>query len=224
MSNIEEFKKQYIKTELQITEEYGRILSIIDFGNVNYWFEDDKQDADSKLLTEDKKLQIDLTGLYDFTRIFSGDIIFYYGTDSSKEASIRYISVVKSIFGKNKVFSKQIQYIRHHLKDNEIEFNKRKTFTDKDGIFVKIPKCNFDVEICVDSIRKIESYDTLVLFSSDADFVALTRYLRRKRKKVILIKGGHITSKLRENVDLIVNAQKIKRYITRISTKQKPGI
>ena len=73
-------------------------------------------------------------------------------------------------------------------------------------------------------IRKFNEYDTLVLYSSDADFVALTRYLRKQGKKVILIKGGNITSKLRENVDLIVNAQKIKRYITRVVKKQKPGI
>jgi len=149
---------------------------------------------------------------------------FYYGTDSSKEGSIKYISAIKHTFGKNRVFSKQIQYICHHLRVNEIESNTRTTFTDRDGLFVRIPKCNFDVEISVDSIRKINSYDTLVLFSGDADFVALARYLRKNGKKVILIKGGNITSKLRENTDLIVNAQKIKRYITRVSKKQKPGV
>lgn len=37
--DLGEFKKQYVKNELQITEDYGRILSMIDFGNVNYWFE-----------------------------------------------------------------------------------------------------------------------------------------------------------------------------------------
>jgi len=222
--NIEEFKKQYIKNELKITADHGRMLSMIDFGNVNYWFEEDRQDADGKLLPEDEKLQIDFATLHEFTRIFSEDIRFYYGSDSNKGASLKYISAIKYTFGKNRVFSKQIQYIRHHLKDSEIESNRRETFTDKDGVFVRIPKCNFDVEICVDSIRKFDEYDTLVLYSSDADFVALTRYLRKQGKKVILIKGGNITSKLRENVDLIVNAQKIKRYITRVVKKQKPGI
>ena len=221
---VEEFKKQFVRNELQINDNYGRMLSIIDFGNVDYWFEEDRQDADNKLLSEDEKLQIDFAKLYEFTRVFSDDIRFYYGTDSSKENSIKYISAIKHTFGKNRVFSKQIQYIRHHLRGGEIESNTRQTFIDRDGLFVRIPKCNFDVEISVDSIRKINDYDTLVLFSSDADFVALTRYLRKISKKVILIKGGNITSKLRENVDLIVNAQKIKRHITRVSKKQKPGV
>ena len=93
--DIKNFKKQFIKDKLKITEDYGKILSIIDFGNVNYWFEADRQDADDKLLPDDKKLQIDLKGLYNFTEIFSSDIRFYYGTDSSKESYVRYISAVK---------------------------------------------------------------------------------------------------------------------------------
>lgn len=99
-------------------------------------------------------------------------------------------------------------------------------FADAEGAFVKLPKCNFDVEITVDAIRRMNGYDTLVLMSSDADFVALSRYLRTKNKKVILIKGGHITSALRDAADLVVNAQKIKKYITVLKKngiKQKPG-
>ena len=194
--DIKNFKKQFIKDELKITEDYGKILSIIDFGNVNYWFEADRQDADDKLLPDDKKLQIDLKGLYNFTEIFSSDIRFYYGTDSSKTNFVKYMTVIESTFGRNRVISKQIQYIRHRLTDTEIPSNTRKIIASQDGIFINIPKCNFDVEICVDSIRKIVGYDTLVLFSSDADFVALSRYLRKKGKKVILFKGGNITSKL----------------------------
>lgn len=53
MVDSTEFKKQYVKNELLITEEYGRILSIIDFGNVNYWFESDRQDSENKALADD---------------------------------------------------------------------------------------------------------------------------------------------------------------------------
>jgi uncharacterized LabA/DUF88 family protein len=77
-----------------------------------------------------------------------------------------------------------------------------------------IPKCNFDVEISVDAIKLIEYYDTLCLFSGDADFVHLARFLKGK---------GNIIHQLMEVCDLVINAQEIKKHITTIK-KQKPGI
>lgn len=41
--NLEEFKKDFIKNELGISQKYGRIFSFIDFANVNNWFENDNQ-------------------------------------------------------------------------------------------------------------------------------------------------------------------------------------
>lgn len=221
--DLQEFKKQFICNELFITEGYGRILSIIDFGNVNYWFSKDRQDSDNKALADDEKLRINLEGLRDFANLFSKDVRFYYGIDSKRQGSINFISAAKSLFGRNRVFTKQIQYIRHHLSDSEISVSTRDIFKDDDGQFVKIPKCNFDVEMVVDSIRLLDTYDTLALFSSDADFVALFRFLKKKSKKVILLKGGNITNNLRNESTLVVNAQKVKKYITKIE-KQKPGV
>ncbi len=93
-------------------------------------------------------------------------------------------------------------------------------FADGAGTFVRIRKCNFDVEIAVDAIRRMDAYDTLVFMSGDADFVALSRF-PKKDKKVILIKGGHITSSLRDVADLVVNAHKIKKHI---SILEKAGV
>lgn len=225
--DLAEFKRQFVKTELGITDDYGRMATMIDFGNVNHWFEEDRQDANNKALTDDEKLVIDLTGLNDFASLFSDDIRFYYGTNPDNSGSIGFISAAKHIFGRNRVFTKKIQFVRHHLRAGEIEMNTRTTFADDEGLFVKLPKCNFDVEITVDAIRRMMEYDTLVLMSSDADFVALSRYLNKNDKKVILIKGGHITSALRDATDLVVNAQNIKKYIAIIEkggVKQKPGI
>ncbi|MFH1402377.1 MAG: NYN domain-containing protein [Patescibacteria group bacterium] len=78
----------------------------------------------------------------------------------------------------------------------------------------------YKISTFVDSIKKINKYNTFCLFSGDADFVYLNNFLRKRGKKVILIKGGFITSKLRKSADLIVSAQKIKKYIAKI--KQRP--
>ena len=222
-----EFKQQFIKTELGITDDFGCMATMIDFGNVNHWFEEDRQAADNKALANDEKLVIDLEGLQDFCRLFSEDVRFYYGHDPENKGSIGFIAAAKHVFGRNRVFTKRIQFVRHHLKPEELGANTRAMFADADGQFVRLPKCNFDVEITVDAIRRMDEYDTLVLMSGDADFVALSRFLKAKEKKIILIKGGHITTGLRDAADLVVNAQKIKKYITMLEKggiKQKPGI
>jgi uncharacterized LabA/DUF88 family protein len=221
--DLAEFRKQYIVTELGIGEPFGKILAIIDFGNVNFWFDEDRQDAENKALQDDEKFRIKLSGLSEFTRLFSDHVRFYYGHDSQKPESLAFISAVRHTFGK-KVFTKPIQKIRHHLSNEEVESNKRMTFSDREGIYVQLPKCNFDVEISVDAIRLLDKYDTLALFSGDSDFVSLIRFLKKKGKKVILFKAGFITSDLREVSNKVINAQSIKKHIAEVVKKQKPGL
>jgi len=113
--------------------------------------------------------------------------------------------------------SKNVQKIKHPIEEDGVDGTK----TNKDGQkYIEIIKCNFDVEIAVDAISRIKKYDTFCLFSGDADFVYLNNFLRKYKKKIILIKAGYITSELRGSVNLIINAQKIKQYIAQI--KQKP--
>jgi uncharacterized LabA/DUF88 family protein len=220
---LQEFKKHYVQQELGVTESFGKILSFVDFGNVNYWFEEDRQTDENIALKDDEKLIIDIVKLKNFLSIFSDDIRFYYGHDPVNGKSIWFIQKAEEIFSKNRVFSKPIQKIRHYLEtDTEKDSNTRVLQHDDQGDFVYIPKCNFDVEISVDGIKTIEHYDTVCLLSSDADFLHLLRFLKKKGKKVILIKGGHVIHNLKKIADLVVNAQDIKKHITAI--KQKPGI
>jgi uncharacterized LabA/DUF88 family protein len=85
---------------------------------------------------------------------------------------------------------------------------------DKTGKYIFIPKCNFDVEMCIDAIRLADKYDTLCLFSSDSDFASLLRYLRSIHKKIILVKGGPTIKELKAQSDLVISAQEIKKDIT----------
>ena len=48
-------------------------------------------------------------------------------------------------------------------------------------------KCNFDVELTIDALDNIDSYDCFVLVSGDGDFVKLVKYLKGKRKKTVII-------------------------------------
>lgn len=218
---LEEFKKQFIRDELRINEDYGRIFSFIDFSNVNKWFADDRQDSENHSLSEDKLLTIDIEKMNDFLNIFSNDTRFYYGHNPQKVGSMSFLRKSKYVFSKNRVFTKPIQWVRHYLSDEETESNTRNIFNDDDGSYIHIPKCNFDVEMSVDALKLIDKYDTFCLLSGDADFVYLNTYLHTKGKKIILVKGGHITRALRKTADIIINAQDIKKHLTQI--KQKPS-
>lgn len=213
-------KKHHLRSELGITMSFARIRSFIDFGNVNYWFAEDRQSANGRVLDKNQHLEINLAKLKEFADLFSDDVRFYYGHDGSNPGSLGFIRAARDIYGKHRVATKQIQKIRHYLTGTEKSLNTRATHIDREGTYIHVPKCNFDVEISVDAIKYAEYYDTICLFSSDADFVHLCRFLKSKEKKIILIKGGHVVRHLKEISDLVISAQNIKNYISDI--KQKP--
>lgn len=64
-------------------------------------------------------------------------------------------------------------------------------------------KANFDVEISVDAVSWVKNYDTFVLFSGDSDFVYLIRFLKNRKKKIVVIsERGHVSSELVEGADI----------------------
>ncbi len=216
-----DFKKQHIKKELGILEDYGKVLSFVDFGNVNNWFRYDRQSWDNRELAQNESIEIDVRMLKDFSDLFSEKVRCYYGKDLRNKKSIAFDYVLETTFGKHSFVSKDLQRIKHYVDLQERDEKPKYLEIDKEGkAFIEIRKCNFDVEISVDAIKKINQYDTFCLFSGDADFVYLNNFLKKRGKKIILIKAGHITSKLRESADLVINAQNIKKNIAQI--KQRP--
>ena len=219
--DLQDLKRKFTRNELGITEEYGRIFSFIDFSNVNKWFENDNQDWNNKLLADDEKLSIDIEKLKLFADVFSQRARTYYGEDPKNSKSLGFTYATRKIFGKRDVMTKDIQKIRHNLELEE-QLTAKNIITDENGKqYIEIRKCNFDVEISVDAIKMLEHYDTFCIFSGDADFVYLNNFLKKKGRKIIIIKAGYITTKLRESSDLVINAQNIKKHIVKIA-KQKP--
>lgn len=218
--DLQDFKKKTTKDALNIDDSFNRILPFIDFANVNHWFDDDQYDLEGRTLSVDQYVEIDLVKLKDFLRCFADDARFYYGHDSVNSGSLSFIGAAKHIFGKHRVFTKKIQQVRHNLTPADSVNNTRLVHFDDQGDFVLIPKCNFDVEISVDALRLVDTYDTICILSSDADFAALVRYLKSKhKKKIILIKGGRIDSSLEKLLNLKIDASRVKSYITQIKQK-----
>lgn len=220
--DLEEFQKKIIKDELYITKDYGKIFSFIDFSNVNRWFEKDNQDWNNTLIKKDERISIDIDKLKSFSDIFSIKTKIYYGEDLTKTKSLSFTNALRIVFGGENVVTKDLQRIKHVLGKEEGGSLSKYIKVDISGNeYIETRKCNFDVEISVDAIKMIEHYDTFCIFSGDADFVYLNNFLKKKRKKIIIIKAGYIASKLKDSADLIINAQNIKKKIAKIE-KQKP--
>ncbi len=49
--DFQDLKKELVCVELEITKDYGRIFTFIDFSNVNKWLENDNQDWNNKTKT-----------------------------------------------------------------------------------------------------------------------------------------------------------------------------
>ncbi len=214
---IEEFKKEVIREELDINvKEYGKIFSFVDFANVNKWFQHDNQDWNNKLLQDDQCLVVNLDKLKNFSDIISNKTRLYYGEDPKNKKSLGFTYVIRKIFGKRNIITKDLQKIKHYIELGE-DLSSKIMMTDKEGKkYIEIRKCNFDVEISVDAIKMMNYYDTFCIFSGDADFVYLNNFLKKRGKKIIIVKGGYITNKLRKTADLVINAQKIKKHIAKI--------
>lgn len=219
--DLQDLKKKFIKDELQITEDYGKVFTFIDFSNVNKWFQNDDRNLENELLTNGKKVAVYLKGLKSFADIFSERSRIYYGENPQNEKSLNFTHAMRKIFGKLDVVTKDLQKIKHYFSDDE-QIPTKYVESDIEGKkFIIIRKSNFDVEIVVDALKMLEHYDTFCIFSGDADFVYLNNFLKKKGKKIIIVKGGHILTKLRESANLVINAQDVKKYITRIEDKKQ---
>lgn len=219
--DLESFKNEYLREELEIEQKkFGRIFCFLDFGNINHWFEKDQRNIGGQSLLNNERWMVDLEQLSIFTSRFSSRSYFYYGFDYKKESSLHLIVKARRFF--NTVVTKPIQWIKHHLDPVRDIGNSRPIVEDDNGQFIRIPKCNFDVELSIDTIRLVENYDTVCLFSGDNDFSALLRFLREKKsKKIILIHDGHTRSELKNRADLAISAQRIKKHIAVIKKTQR---
>ncbi|MCX6789073.1 MAG: NYN domain-containing protein [Candidatus Gribaldobacteria bacterium] len=96
----------------------------------------------------------------------------------------------KKYFDANKV---EIFYYDAFPKEGTRDYDlggKHRFFT-----YLKKGQGNMDVEITIDAIHNMQEYDIAVLFSGDADFLALVSYLRNSGKKVYIFSTEKNVSK-----------------------------
>lgn len=111
--------------------------------------------------------------------------IFYYDA-FPKEGTRGY-----DLGGKHRFFTYLKKGLGFTVRKKEL---KRISAVNENGEFI-IEKGNMDVEITIDAIHNMQEYDIAVLFSGDADFLALVSYLRNNNKKVYIFSTEKNVSK-----------------------------
>ena len=77
-------------------------------------------------------------------------------------------------------------------------------------------KANFDVEIAVEAMKRIDNFNTFLLFSGDSDFDYLIKELKNRGKKAIVASlKHHVAKELIDSANYYLNLRKIKKEIQR---------
>ncbi|MDP2812424.1 MAG: NYN domain-containing protein [bacterium] len=109
------------------------------------------------------------------------DTYFYYSTDKENKGQANLLEMLA-----RKGFKMVVKEV--------------KVIKQKDGSILH--KGNCDVELTIDMIDNLATYDTAVLLSGDSDFTALIKYLQKHGKKVVAISTrNHIAREIIEASD-----------------------
>jgi len=191
----------------------GKTAVFMDYANVKSW-----------LIYA--KVNLDLKNLYlYFAESGVTKSFFYYGTDPQNPKTYGFLQKVRS-FG-YEVITKQVRYYKINLLELfEKPVNKRilKNLNpqvkslflqelkrlQKKKVNLFTPKCNFDVEMSLDMIMGIKTYDTFIIFSGDGDFTSVVKFLRTKGRRVVIVaKRKFLAGSLIENCDIFINFDKL---------------
>ena len=126
-----------------------------------------------------------------FNLVFLG---FYYGVIKENQGQQRFFDML--IDRGYTLRTKPVKYIK----------------TEKGTIL----KGNLDIEIAFDILRLQRKFDTCVLISGDSDFEIILKYLRRRRKRVIVFSTkGHVSIELIRNCDKYFDLRKVRKILER---------
>jgi len=188
-----------------MNKEMRKTLVLIDDSNLYYGFKKQRWDLDyEKFNTWIKK---------EFNTI---DIYFFGGVPSKKTFFDKHPNHTISGFIKYKrdreAFIKRLKKFGYKVRTKPVA----SVYDSTAGIYKR--KCNFDVEIAIVALDKINEYEELVLCSGDGDFVKLIKYLKGKYKKTTIV--AH-KDRLNSNLAVAANRKIFFREIRSLVEKKK---
>lgn len=216
--DFHEFKRNYY---LFNPVDYGRIFVFVDFSNVRHWAKSFWPDENKKYFRK----EIDIKKIADIVNLVApAKKLFYYGhykehpeLPPEHHLNMKY---KQSIYRIDKARKSSFNVTTKDIKEID-------DFDDEGKFLGRKNKCNFDIEMTMDMLLKIEKYDTIFLWSGDSDFHYLLQYLKNKKKKVIVICARDFASdelQRKESSDLFIPADPLKNLLEYIpANKSTPG-
>jgi uncharacterized LabA/DUF88 family protein len=153
--------------------------------------------ANIELSAKDLNFRIDYKKLYNWLK---------------KEADLNYLGfyTVRFETKNHDGFLTVLKKTGYHLVTKPLKIIKAK----KDGVHLR--KANFDVEIAVEIIKRINNFDTFILFSGVSDFHYLVKELKKNNKKIIIASlKYHVSKELVESADYYLDLRRVKDKIKR---------
>ncbi len=214
--DLQDFKRNYY---LFNPTDYNRIFVFVDFSNVRHW-------AKSFWPEENKKYfqrEIDIKKIANICDWIKPEKKFFYYGHYKKYPKLPpehpfNIKYRQSIYRIDK--ARKAGFIPRTKDIKEID-----NFDDDGKFLGKLNKCDFDIEIAMDMLLKIDKYDAVLLWSGDSDFHFLLNYLKSKGKKIITICARDFASdELRTSSNLFLPADPLKNLLEYVSeNKSTPG-
>lgn len=208
---LQDLKRNYYLFD---PESYGRIMVMVDFSNVHYWAKAFWPQENRQYFKRD----IDINKLAEVIDLIKpASKYFYYG--HYKEHPLLPPEHLFNVKFRQSIF--RIDKARKAGFTTRTKDIKEIRDFDEEGKFLgKFNKCNFDIEMAMDTLLKMHEYDSLFLWSGDSDFHSLSAYIKSKGKKVITICARDFASEeLRNNSDLFIPADPLKDLIEFIRNK-----
>lgn len=155
------------------SRKYKRTITLIDAANIIYANKYLKWAIDHKKLIKYLK-----------ERYNAKKIIYYAGLEERDEEKADFYKKIEKFGFETRI--KPVAEFKGKFYWKSFRCPKCKKRISKKFQGPPIKKANCDVDLTVDAIQHIRSYDTLLLFSGDGDFSYLVDYLKQKKKKTIV--------------------------------------
>jgi uncharacterized LabA/DUF88 family protein len=186
-----------------------RALVCIDYANLRYFLEERKINID---WSEFKSLMGDLYGSVEL-RIYLSRLTegFYMHHHPNADKSSMFQAKQK-----DEEWRDSFKKMGYAVRQKPIA----RIMTEKGPIF----KCNLDVEITIDVMDRLNSFDVLVLCSGDGDFIPLLKRVHGAKKETHVIGAdGRINADLKQTANHYDEWSKMLFWVQRLShTKKKP--
>ena len=152
----------------------NKTLILLDDSNIFYGFQKVQWDIDYQRFFDWLKREFNPIDIYNFAGIISKRAFF----NSHPTHTITGFRQCKE---RKENFFKKLRQIGYKVRTKPVA----SLYDNTSGEYKR--KCNFDVEMTIIALDRIDDYQEFVLCSGDGDFVKLLKYLKGKHKKTTII-------------------------------------